>query len=425
MKLLFHVPNYVLLFTTTANGERRTMPKIPFYYRNDEFFNEFGTSCYINYEDMVDTFPLYRHDFMEISLILEGEGEEYINGVRYPVKRGCVSVTMPWHFHTLNTKPGHPIKRFICEFSMEDFLNYASIWPAARDAVFTKKTPSLTFSEGEFDECCQIFNSMYQTFTSKGPNRQTKLYLKLIEFMILFYENQQKHEQKSCSSGSEEVMEAAMRYIHQHFSESISIADAARETGINVSVLRDCIKAYTGMEFQNLLMDIRIRNACILLGLKTPTIKYIAQNTGFSSIQTFYRAFKEIKGITPEEFRKQHWLESEGKAGYLMYTNEIWNILYYVYQHFDEPLTPESVAQHFQISTSYLHKIIKYNLMETFSELLREIRINYSCGMLMNLDLSVTQIAIETGYNNTKTFSRAFQTQKGCTPSEYRASLMD
>ena len=58
------------------------MPKIPLYYRNDEFFNEFGTTCYINREDMIDVFPVYRHDFVEVSLILEGEGTEIINDIK-------------------------------------------------------------------------------------------------------------------------------------------------------------------------------------------------------------------------------------------------------------------------------------------------------------------------------------------------------
>ena len=396
------------------------MPKIPLYYRNDEFFNEFGTTCYINREDMIDVFPVYRHDFVEVSLILEGEGTEIINDIKYPVSPGCVSVTMPWHFHTLHTRPDRPIKRFICEFSMEDFFNYSVIWPAAKDAVFSRKAPSILLTEEDFNECCSIFNAMYTIFTSEDPDRQTRLYLKLIEFMMLFYRARENLE-KEPPVPTNNIIENGLRCIHQHFAETITITSVAHQIGVGVSVLRDNLKAYTGMEFHALLTDIRIRNACILLALKTPTIKYIAQNTGFSSVQNFYRTFKNIKGITPEEFRRQHWMESEGKAGYLMYNNEIWNILYYIYRHFDDPsLTPEEAARAFNISTSHLHKIIKYNFMQTFSELLREIRIGYSCGLLADSDMPVVQIAVECGYNNTKTFTRAFQKQKGCTPSEFR-----
>ena len=133
---------------------------------------------------------------------------------------------------------------------------------------------------------------------------------------------------------------------------------------------------------------------------------------------------RQQKGMTPEDFRKRHWMESEGKAGYLMYNNEIWALLAYLHLHFDDALSPESVARALGISTSYLHKMVKYNLMQSFSELLREIRVNYACGLLMNPALSVEQVAIEAGYNNSKTFIRAFQAEKGCTPGEFRGRAL-
>lgn len=396
------------------------MPKIPLYYKDDEFFNDFGTSCYINLENMVDVFPLYRHDFVEISLILDGEGIEIINEVQYPLKKGCISVCMPWHFHTLRTKPNAPIKRFICEFSLEDFFNYASIWPFARQAVFSDKSHSFSLSERNFELFCGIFNDMYACFTADDPDRETRLYMKLIEVMMTFYRLSEKEGRETPVSEQNALISNALRYIHQYFKEDITLAGVAKEVGTSPSSLRGYIKAYTGMEFQALLTDIRLRNACILLGLKAPTVKYITQNTGFNSIQTFYRIFKEVKGETPEGFRKKHWMESEGKAGYLMYNNEIWDILYYMHLHFDEDLTPEMVAHTFHISTSYLHKLVRYNLMQTFTELLREIRIHYSCGLLMSQKLPIIQIAVEVGYNNAKTFTRAFQAQIGCTPTEFR-----
>lgn len=40
--------------------------------------------------------------------------------------------------------------------------------------------------------------------------------------------------------------------------------------------------------------------------------------------------------------------------------------------------------------------------------------------LLMNLELSVEQVAVEAGCNNSKTLIRAFQAEKGCTLSEFR-----
>ena len=114
---------------------------------------------------------------------------------------------------------------------------------------------------------------------------------------------------------NDQLVQDALRYIHESYSKELNLALVAREVGASPSTLRELLLAYTGQDFQALLMEIRIRNACVLLGLKTPTLKYIAQNTGFGSVQTFYRAFQAQKGMTPEDFRKRHWMESEGKAG--------------------------------------------------------------------------------------------------------------
>ncbi len=108
-----------------------------------------------------------------------------------------------------------------------------------------------------------------------------------------------------------------------------------------------------------------------------------------------------------------------------MYNNQIWELLYYIHLHFDEDITPDSVARELNISTSYLHKIIKYNLMQSFSELLNEIRISYACGLLQKQDITIGQVAVECGYNNTRTFNRAFQTLKGCSPAEYKEKLAE
>ncbi|WP_394978851.1 AraC family transcriptional regulator [Candidatus Allofournierella excrementavium] len=294
------------------------MPRIPLYYQDDEFFEEFGTSCYINHEKMVDVFPLYRHDFMEISLIVEGSGTELCNGRTYPVQEGCVSVSAPWHFHTLNTRSDQPVTRFICEFSLQDYLHYASVWPDARSALFDRHVePVVQLSEQDYQRSCSIFNDMYEIFTQKGEDRQVRLYLKLVEFMMLFHRAQKQGgvQPGRPDAPRDQLVQDALRCIHKLYSQELTLADVAREVGASPATLREQLLAYTGQDFQALVTEIRIRNACVLLGLKTPTLKYIAHNTGFGSVQTFYRAFQNYKGMTPEEYRKRHWMESEGKAG--------------------------------------------------------------------------------------------------------------
>jgi transcriptional regulator GlxA family with amidase domain len=56
---------------------------------------------------------------------------------------------------------------------------------------------------------------------------------------------------------------------------------------------------------------VRINQACILLNASNQSILNIAGNTGFQSIASFNRNFKEIIGISPREYRHQLTTKSD------------------------------------------------------------------------------------------------------------------
>gem|GEM_PF-2112549 len=72
------------------------------------------------------------------------------------------------------------------------------------------------------------------------------------------------------------------------------------------------------------------------------------------------------------------------------------------------------------ISYSHLRKIIKDNLGVTFIHYLNHLRINESKVLLAKAELTVKDIAIQIGYNNTQSFTRYFKKYEGITPGEFR-----
>ncbi len=65
-------------------------------------------------------------------------------------------------------------------------------------------------------------------------------------------------------------------------------------------------------------------------------------------------------------------------------------------------------------------RYIKKATSKTFSEILNEVRIGFACKMLINTQLSVSEIAYNCGYQNVPYFNRQFRTIKDRTPIEYR-----
>ena len=65
------------------------------------------------------------------------------------------------------------------------------------------------------------------------------------------------------------------------------------------------IKSRTGMNFQDVVREARMRKARALLKESGQTVESIAADVGYESVEHFNRLFKKSYGITPVQFRMQ------------------------------------------------------------------------------------------------------------------------
>ena len=64
------------------------------------------------------------------------------------------------------------------------------------------------------------------------------------------------------------------------------------------------MKEQTGETFASCLLRIRMEKAAELLRDTDYSNEQIAQMTGFGAVNTFYRNFKKIMGVTPNIYKK-------------------------------------------------------------------------------------------------------------------------
>ena len=67
-----------------------------------------------------------------------------------------------------------------------------------------------------------------------------------------------------------------------------------------------------------------------------------------------------------------------------------------------------------------LSRIIKKNTGSTFKELLQSKRLNKAQELLKNTDISIADISVMVGYDNTSFFHRLFRRNFGCSPRDFR-----
>ncbi|MCH5269454.1 MAG: helix-turn-helix transcriptional regulator [Lachnospiraceae bacterium] len=101
-------------------------------------------------------------------------------------------------------------------------------------------------------------------------------------------------------------------------------------------------------------------------------------------------------------------------------TPPIMDAVYYMETHYAEALTIEKVAGISNYSVAYFSRLFKNQLGKSYSEYLSHIRIKNVSRLLLNTDKSITEIAIETGYQYPGNLSASFRQKTGVSPQQYR-----
>ncbi|MCK0145146.1 AraC family transcriptional regulator [Arenibacter sp. F26102] len=103
-------------------------------------------------------------------------------------------------------------------------------------------------------------------------------------------------------------MNDVFKYAMEMFHEPITLEEIADKAHMNKNSFCRYFKKRTNKTFFQFLIEIRIENACKLI-YNDPDlpISHISEQCGFGTIANFNRKFKEIKGVTPTEYRLQRF----------------------------------------------------------------------------------------------------------------------
>lgn len=91
----------------------------------------------------------------------------------------------------------------------------------------------------------------------------------------------------------------------------------------------------------------------------------------------------------------------------------------YILNNFTEQIRLEDVANLANMNSAAFCRYFKKVNKTTFSKYLNEVRIGYSCKLIMEEQYSVSEIAYKSGFNNLSNFNRQFKMVKGLSPTEY------
>jgi AraC-type DNA-binding domain-containing proteins len=95
-------------------------------------------------------------------------------------------------------------------------------------------------------------------------------------------------------------------------------------------------------------------------------------------------------------------------------------MLLYIDEHFKEPLSLPILSKEFGVTSFYISRIFSKKLKMPFANYVTVKRIQYAKQLLLESQLSVTEIGYEAGFTSQRTFYRSFREQEGCSPLKFR-----
>ena len=98
----------------------------------------------------------------------------------------------------------------------------------------------------------------------------------------------------------------AKDYFREHYNEDINIERYAASRNMSTSWFNKCFRSITGISPMKFILDVRMRNAQILLETTDGTISEIAQIVGYDNPMYFSRVFRKEKGLSPLKYRKAY-----------------------------------------------------------------------------------------------------------------------
>jgi AraC family transcriptional regulator len=102
------------------------------------------------------------------------------------------------------------------------------------------------------------------------------------------------------------------------------------------------------------------------------------------------------------------------------YQERILRVLVHIQEHLDEPLLLDALARVACFSPHHFHHIFGAMVGESVKEHIRRLRLERAAYRLQFGNQPVTDIAFDAGYETHESFTRAFRTMFGTSPSRYR-----
>ena len=270
--------------------------------------------CEEAYDARMSSSRLCSHGYVQVCMILEGNGIHRVFDQAIPCKAGDVFIAPPDTPHLyFPAREGECLAVTQILFDPKDWFEgeVASVGESRFCyGVFNDNAviAYAMFNEQMQKEVDALLGSIECEITEKRPEWReiVRAYLTQMLISVGRYVNCSIKNDTPISSKDWNLVLSVMRMSKESYSDCgftlESISDALY---ISKSHLSRIFKGLTGQLFSEYLRDIRIHNACKLLSETNLTVEEIVEKCGLRDVPSFYHNFNLRMHMTPRQYRQQ------------------------------------------------------------------------------------------------------------------------
>ncbi len=368
------------------------------------------------------TLPIMEDDSLFV-YVTGGTGHITINGVVFDLVPNTFCWLQSYHVFSISPNWDSPLelKILVYDYPLSCYMTFHSNNPSNL-SLFSSSPPVYLLSGDEKEQVDALLAefSLYESDKSSGANLIKSAILGQLSYLFidLCKKNASSHVRHQWPLGW-----ILSLYIAYSCTEDLDPKYVAERFGVSVPTLNRELRITTGMNFTQSVSRARINLAASAILFSELSFHFISTYCGFRSEVAFYRTFRELKGMTPQEYR-QYAIE-ETTVPRKMVSETVERILFYIHSNYREQISLKTMARDLYISENIIRTLLQDTLNTNFKEILSAYRLQYAEALLVVSDMPVLDVSLASGFNSERTFTRLFKQRNGITPSAFRAQFLE
>lgn len=155
-------------------------------------------------------------------------------------------------------------------------------------------------------------------------------------------------------------------------------------------------------------------------GLLMESVKEYSTNAPLHNLSIISKVFQMFVVISRVYTTAPHRFSAIKLGKQQEYTEKFMSICDYVNKHCTEDISLNEISEKAGFSKYHFSRLFKEFSGVTFYKYLNIRRIAVAEKLLLNPDISITEVSIKSGFNSISSFMRMFKIMKNCTPTQYR-----